>query len=318
MKIKILIIAMLFAFVIESKAKNDSLTLSSPYVLETKTGKIRGTLTIPDNKKTVPVVLIISGSGPTDRDGNNPVMKNNCLKMLAEKLCLANIASLRYDKRGIAESKDLSLAEKDLRFDNYVEDAIAWIELLKKNKRFSKVIVIGHSEGSLIGMVAAKKAGAAAFISLAGAGFSADKILKEQLKNQPLQIRMQCYALIDSLAKGVSVNEINPDLMNLFRPSVQPYMISWFKYDPQTEIKGLNIPVLIIQGTTDIQVSLENAKSLMDANKNAKYIEIAGMNHILKTAETDKMKNIETYSMPELPLIEELPRAVIDFIQIIK
>ncbi len=318
MKINLLIIVMLFSGMIRLHAKNDSLMLSSPYVLETKTGKIHGTLTIPDNKKTVPVVLIISGSGPTDRDGNNPMMKNNSLKMLSEKLCFANIASVRYDKRGIAESKDLALAEKDLRFDNYVDDAVAWIELLKKNKRFSKVIVIGHSEGSLIGMIAAKRAGAEAFISLAGAGFSADKILKEQLKNQPLQIRMQCNALIDSLAKGVLVNEINPDLMNLFRPSVQPYMISWFKYDPQAEIKKLTIPVLIVQGTTDIQVSVENAKALLAASKNAKYIEIAGMNHILKTAEADKMKNIETYSKPDLPLVEELPKVVIDFINSFK
>ena len=161
---------------------------------------------------------------------------------------------MRYDKRGIAESKGAGKSETDLRFDDYVNDAKEWTQLLKKDKRFSKVIVIGHSEGSLIGMIAGTTADK--FISIAGAGQSADKILKEQLSSQPKEVQDLSFPMIDSLKNGKTIDNVPPMLNSLFRPTVQPYMISWFKYDPQNEIKKLSILTLILQGTTDIQVSV--------------------------------------------------------------
>jgi uncharacterized protein len=295
-------------------ATTDSLK-SKPIVLETKTGKIRGTITTPESKTPVPIVLIIAGSGPTDRDGNNIQMKNNSLKMLAEELLKNNIATLRYDKRGIAESKDAAREEKDMRFDDLVKDAAEWVKLLKADKRFSKVIIAGHSEGSLIGMIAAKDAGADGYISIAGAGHAADVILKEQLKSQPAGVTDICYPILDSLKKGKTVDSVPKMLYSLFRPSVQPYMISWFKYDPQVELKKLNIPILILQGTTDIQVSEEDAKALFNANNKAEYHLIKGMNHILKEAEADRAKNIATYTNPDLPIKEELIIDIVNFIK---
>ena len=76
----------------------------SPETLSTATGDIKGRLLLPANSTTCPVVLLIAGSGPTDMDGNNPMMKNNSLKFLAEGLAQKGIASLRFDKRGIAGS----------------------------------------------------------------------------------------------------------------------------------------------------------------------------------------------------------------------
>lgn len=137
--------------------------------LKNETCEIFGTLMSPA-KGPVPVALIISGSGPTDRNGNNPQMQNNSLKMLADELSKHNIASLRYDKRGIGKSKIADFNEVDLRFEDYIEDTKDWIALLKKDKRFSKVIIVGHSEGSLIGMIAANQSGADTFVSIAGAG----------------------------------------------------------------------------------------------------------------------------------------------------
>ena len=131
----------------------------------------------------MPVVLLLSGSGPTDRNGNSPMLpgKNNSLQMLAEGLASNGIASLRYDKRGVGESAKAMMAEADLRFETYVDDAVAWCEQLRKDKRFSAVIIAGHSEGSLIGMLAAKRCNAAGFISIAGAGRAAADILRTQL-----------------------------------------------------------------------------------------------------------------------------------------
>jgi pimeloyl-ACP methyl ester carboxylesterase len=235
--------------------------------------------------------------------------------MLGEELLKENIASLRYDKRGIAESKDAATDEKNMRFDDMIKDATEWVTLLKKDKRFSKVIIAGHSEGSLIGMVAAREADADGFISIAGAGHSADVILKEQLKSQPPPVINACYSIIDSLKKGRTVDSVPQMLYSLFRPSVQPYMISWFKYDPQTELKKLEIPILILQGTTDIQVTEADAQALFNSNMKAEYHLIKGMNHILKEVEIDRQKNLATYSNPELPIKKEL---VIDMVNFIK
>lgn len=283
--------------------------------LTTKTGTIYGTLQIPAVDRQVPVALIIAGSGPTDRDGNNPAMKNNSLKMLADSLQTHGIASLRYDKRGIAASQEAGPDESELRFENYIDDVVAWLELLKSDKRFSKFFVLGHSEGSLIGMVAAGKSTVDGYISIAGAGFKAGDILKTQLAAQPEPIKSACYSSIDSLEAGKTFSDVNPLLYSLFRPSVQPYLISWFRYDPRMEIKKLSSPVLILQGTTDIQVSVKDAENLKNAKPDATLAIIEGMNHILKNAPADRQANIATYTNPELPLNGEFVKKVLEFIE---
>lgn len=286
----------------------------SPITLETETGKIEGSLLSPAVTDKLPVVLIIAGSGPTDRNGNNPFMANNSLKMVAEGLAGMGIASVRYDKRGIGESKNAGLQESDLRFEHYVEDAKAWTKLLKSDPRFSEVIILGHSEGSLIGMIAAQQVAVSKFISLAGSGVPAADILREQLKSQPPAILDQALPIIKKLENGEKQDSVPPMFFALFRPSVQPYMISWFKYDPQKEIARLNIPVLIIQGTTDIQVTVSDAEKLAKANTQAQIRIIEEMNHILKNADADRMKNLQTYGNPELPLKEGLMEVIGGFI----
>lgn len=292
------------------------LTVSAQENIElfTPTGLIYGSLQIPEATEAMPVVLIISGSGPTDRDGNNTQMKNNSLKQLADTLQAHGFASVRYDKRGIAESADAGISEEDLRFDTYVDDAAAWILKLKKDSRFNKVIVAGHSEGSLIGMIAASKQNADGFISIAGAGRPADLILKEQLASQPEAIKTASYTSIDSLKNGQLVKEVNPMLYALFRPSVQPYMISWFKYDPQQEIAKLQIPLQIIQGTTDIQVTLEDASNLNKSAPGSTFSVISQMNHVLKTAPESRQENLRTYYDPKLPLNPDFCKAIIAFL----
>lgn len=285
-----------------------------PLTLKTETGNIEGTLMYPSAPLPVPIAVIIAGSGPTDRDGNNPMMTNNSLKMLATELAKNGIASLRYDKRGIAQSKNAGLKENDLRFEMYIDDAVEWVKFLKKDISFNKIIVVGHSEGSLIGMVASQNQGVTKFVSLEGAGLPADQIIREQLKAQPPVVMTQSAPILDELVKGNTVENIPPNLSSLFRTSVQPYMISWFKYDPQKEIGKLKKPILIVQGTTDIQVSVADANRLHAANPGSKLVIIEGMNHILKNAEADQMKNLLTYRQPNLPLNNELAKAISDFI----
>lgn len=307
------ICSVLFFSAIASASIRDSNFVETPVVLHTATGDIFGTLTTPKKFSKIPVALIIAGSGPTDRNGNNPAMKNESLRMLAYSLSGNNIASLRFDKRGIGESKGAMTTEAALRFEDYISDAKGWIELLKKDDRFSKVVVIGHSEGSLIGMVAALDL-ADAYVSIAGPGKSADKILKEQLGSQLQVVKDWSFPIIDSLRGGNTVKNVNPALYSLFRPSVQPYMISWFRYDPQVEIKKLSIPVLIVQGTNDIQVSVDDANLLAKANAHAKLQLIKNMNHIFRITEGDRNANIATYSNASLPISSELVEGIVAFI----
>ena len=279
--------------------------------LQTSSGELSGTLTVPILKGTFPVALIIAGSGPTDRNGNNAQMKNNSLQMLAHELAAQGIASIRYDKRGIGKSASAMISEDQLRFENYVEDAKAWAAQLKTDSRFRELIIIGHSEGSLIGMLACEQADV--FVSLAGAGRPIDVILKEQLAVQLKGKKKLLRAAnegISKLKEGKLVEDAPVELFGLFRPSVQPYMISWMKYDPAVEISKLKIPIVIVQGTTDLQVQVKDAELLHAASPGSRYILIEGMNHIFKLAPSDREKNIETYSNSELPLAPGLVLAI--------
>jgi pimeloyl-ACP methyl ester carboxylesterase len=313
MKKTVVLFALLFLNFANAQDKKQAVYQESNAILKINNDQLFGTLAIPDGSKKHPVALIIAGSGPTDRDGNNSMMKNNSLKMLAQDLAKNGIASLRFDKRGIGESKASAIAESSLVFENYIQDAKSWINYLKQDKRFSQVIVIGHSEGSLIGMIAAIKANK--FISIAGAGNSADKLIKEQIASKSnQQINDLTFPIIDSLKAGNKVNKVDPMLNALFRPSIQPYLISWFKYDPQTEIKKLTIPILLIQGNNDLQVTVKDAENLSQSNKNSELLIVDKMNHIMKIIDGDQKANLESYNNEALPISEVMTKKIISFI----
>lgn len=307
------IVTVFFSAPLFATPQTDTSFTETTIILHTAKGDISGTLTVPDSiKGKIPVALIIAGSGPTDRNGNNPMMKNESLKLLAHGLASHKIASLRFDKRGIGESRAAGRTEADLRFEDYINDAGSWIDTLKKDHRFTKVIVAGHSEGSLIGMIAAHKK-ADGFVSIAGAGRSADKILKEQLAAQPAIVKDSSYPIIDSLVMGKTVQNVPKMLFALFRPSVQPYMISWFHYDPQTEIKKLTVPVLLIQGTNDLQVTVDDANLLSKSHPKAQLVLIKNMNHVLRIVEGDRKANLATYITAD-PISTELITTIATFV----
>ena len=205
--------------------------------------KLHGTAQYPDNKKKIAILLLIAGSGPIDREGNVPGLTNNSLKYLSNELTEKGIATLRYYKRGIGESSYCGFSNTSVRLDDYVDDAAKWIKFLKSRKKFTKVIVAGHSEGSLIGMLAAQQAGADGFISLNGPGRPADELIIEQVSKPQTPPNV-----VGQVKTGEKVEDIPPYLMNLVQPDIQPYLVSWFKHNPANEIAKLKIPVLIIQG----------------------------------------------------------------------
>lgn len=266
----------------------------------TANGFLYGTLIVPTTTRS-PVVLLIAGSGPTDRDGNTPLLpgKNNSLRYLAEALAERGIASLRYDKRGIGESRAAmaGLTEADLRFDHFVDDAITWGRRLAADRRFSSVVVIGHSEGSLIGMLAAPAIRAAKVVSIAGVGAPAGEVIIRQLSAQlPPPLLAQATAAVHRIERGELLDTVPPGLDALFRPSVQPYLISWFKHDPAVVASALGVPLLVVQGTHDIQALEEDARALATANPRATLRLIAGMNHVLKQSPPGRLEQVPVYS----------------------
>jgi pimeloyl-ACP methyl ester carboxylesterase len=291
-----------------------------PIELPVAGGKIAGTLLMPPQAfGQIPVALIIAGSGPTDRDGNSPALpgKNNMYRLLAEALAAQGIASVRYDKRGLPSSMIANLKEADLRFEHFVNDASAWITRLRNDARFSKVAVIGHSEGSLIGMLAARAARADAFVSVAGIGRRASDVLRDQLRPQlssPPELWKASETILAAVEAGRTSEPVPPVLASLYRIQIQPYLISWFAYTPSVEFARLAAPSLIIQGTTDLQVTVAEAEVLKAARPDATLRIIDGMNHVLKAAPLDRVANIATYTDPAPPLVAELPAAIAPFI----
>ena len=285
--------------------------------LNTPAGNLYGTLTLPEGASVkVPVVLIIAGSGPTDRNGNSALgFTMNTYKMLASELGRAGIASVRYDKRMVGESVDFKMNQQDLRFEDYLQDAALWVEKLQADPRFSKVIILGHSEGSLIGMMVAQRTHANAFISVAGAGENAYEILKRQTGQASPAYARAAWPLLDSMKAGHTVARVDPMVSDLFDPVIQPYLISWFRYNPLTWISKLNMPVMIIQGTTDIQVTVDDARRLKVAQPGAFIKIIEGMSHIMKDGPANPQANFATYKQPDLPLNRELVETVIDFVK---
>ncbi|MCF6136496.1 alpha/beta hydrolase [Pseudalkalibacillus berkeleyi] len=295
----------------QSEEEENFLTIESP------TGKLYGSLLTSEKSGPTPIAIIIPGSGPTDRNGNSPLLpgKNNSLKLLAEGLSEQGIASLRYDKRGAGKNAQAITKEEDLRFETFVDDAKQWINKLEEDERFSDIYVIGHSQGSLVGMLAAQDSSADAFISIAGAGRSIDQVLAEQLATLPEELLKESEQILASLKRGKTVNEVDTQLMNVFKPRIQPFLISWMKYDPTKEIEKLSIPTMIINGKNDIQVPAMDAELLAKAKPKAELLLIDQMNHVLKEAPAVREKNLATYSDPTLPLAEGLLSGIKKFLK---
>ncbi len=285
-------------------------------ILKIKAGNIflEGSLLAPQNAKKL--VIIIAGSGPTDRNGNSSLgVKGNSYKLLAQHLYQNNIASFRYDKRAIGESAYSNVDENNLLFDDYINDVVTLFNYFKDSSSYKNIFYAGHSEGSAIGMIAAEKTSIKGFISISGVAQSIDEILKTQLSFYPDSIKNKISEILASLKKEQLVPNAPSYLYSLFRPSVQPYMISWLKYKPAEEIKKLNCPILILQGTCDKQVKEEEANALHAANPKSELVIIPLMTHALKNTSADcKDFGSRTYVDPIQPLNELLTKSIVNFI----
>lgn len=282
----------------------DSLTLS-------------GRLRIPFVDKKSWAVLIIPGSGPTDGDGNSPLLgaPNNSLLRLANYLSLEGIPSIRIDKRGTGSSAAAIQSEEDQNFDDFIEDAKEWLLKLKKLYPNRKIAVIGHSQGGLVGMLTANTIGCDAYISIAAPGFSIDVTLEHQIESLGTEIASAGNEILINLRKGHFVDDVPISLNGFFRPSVQPFLISYMRHDPAEVIKKADYPILVVQGQNDLQTGLHDAEKLLSSANSADIAVLPLMNHLLRDVHDD-IENRATYGEDRLPISEDLKIALSEFLEI--
>lgn len=274
---------------------------------------IDGTLLTPVNVEKPNLAIIIAGSGPTNRNGNQNFLQNNSLKKLAEALTKNDVASFRYDKRIVKQIRQGNV-DKNMMFDDFVEDASDVINFFKAKDTYSQIYVIGHSQGSLVGMISGKDK-ADGFISLAGAGQNIGDVLIEQATKMDPKLGEETQPAVAQLKEGKMVSNYPSALASVFNTDIQPFMINWMKYSPAELIKELSMPILIVNGTKDLQVSESEAQLLKEANKKATLILIENMNHVLYEIEGGDLENSKSYNESFRPISPKLVSSIIDFIK---
>ena len=255
---------------------------------------IDGTLLIPEQNEANKLAIIIAGSGPTDRNGNQNFLINNSLKKLAEELTNNGIATFRYDKRIVKQIRQGNL-DNNIKFDDFINDASDVITHFKTSNQFSEIFVIGHSQGSLVGMIASQDK-VNGFVSLAGTGQNIGDVIIEQIINTAPMLKEDTEQVVSILKAGKTTNDYPLALSSMFSKDIQPFMISWMAYNPTNIINSLNCPVLIVNGTKDLQVSVKEAELLKRANDNSNIVIIEKMNHVLIEIEGDDLENSKSYN----------------------
>ncbi|MCW3846224.1 lysophospholipase [Sphingomonas sp. LB-2] len=283
-------------------------------------GPLAGTLLDPDPKG--PLVLLIPGSGPTDRDGNNPLgVAGGPYRQLAEALAARGVATLRIDKRGMFGSGAAIANANQVTMADYAADAHAWVEAARKRTGRACVWIAGHSEGGLVTLIAAQNPqGICGIVLIAAAGRPVGTIMREQFRANPANAPILASALgmIDALEAGRHVDPatLTPPLGQYFPESVQDFMIDQMRYDPAALAAKLHLPVLVVQGDADIQIGVGDAKALAAAAPGAKLAIIPGMTHVLRIASgPGPAASVATYRNAALPAAPVLVDAIAGFVK---
>jgi len=283
------------------------------------TGPLKGSMLAPPVGQG-PVVLIIPGSGPIDRDGNSPAgVLAAPYRLLAEGLVARGVTTVRIDKRGFAGSAAATPDGNAVTIPDYVTDVNAWIAVIRQGTHASCVWLLGHSEGGLVALAAARNSRVCGLILVSAAGRPMGELLREQLKGNPANAPLLDQALpaIDSLEAGKKVDAATmpAPLLRLFNPRVQGFLISVFSYDPAQLIAGYPKPVLIVQGLRDIQVREADAQLLKKADPAATLVLLPDVNHVLKSVTSEDVRaNIATYGNSALPLAPGVVEAISNFL----
>lgn len=298
----------LFCFVITTSSQENDY-ISQDLTINTF---IDGTLLVPENLNKPNLAIIIADYGPTDRNGNQNFSNNNALKKLAESLTKKGIATFRYDKRIVKQILKKKI-DAHITFDDFVTDVVSTITYFQNENKYSHIYIIGHGQGSLVGMLGAKEK-ADGFISIAGSSQPIDEMIVEQIGNMDPSLIDGTKKAFEFLKQGQLTKEYPKALETIFRADVQPFIMNWMQYKPQEVIKHLNMPTLIVNGTKDLQVSVDEARRLLAASEQAELKIIDNMNHVLFIIKGDELENSKSYNESFRPISAELITSISEFI----
>lgn len=267
-------------------------------------GGLEGTLLTPRAARRGLGVLMIAGSGPTDRDGNGPGLATDLYRRIAEGLAAAGHAVLRYDKRGVGGSRAAARREEDLSFPVMEADARLALRSLAARAEVRGVVPLGHSEGAMIATRLACSEAVAGLVLMAAPGRPLGVVLMEQLAaaGLPPELMAQSERILAALARGEAAADVPPALASLFRPSVQPYLASVIGVDPARDLAAVGVPTLILAGGRDLQTGESDLAALEAARPNARVVRLAAANHVLKPAPADRAGNVAVYADRAAPL----------------
>jgi fermentation-respiration switch protein FrsA (DUF1100 family) len=292
--------------------------VESSYTIRHAGLELGGTLTVPRGAGArIPVVVIIAGSGPTDRNGNSVIgIRPNSYAQLAWRLAERGIATLRYDKRVLPGTKG-AVEIAHLTLDDFAADARAAAESLARDARFSRVLLLGHSEGSALALIAARAGPpVAGVISVSGLGRPLGTVIREQLGRQFDSATLVRYdTAMAQYLRGEQPQDVPPQLTPLFVPVNRTFMRSLASFDPPVAMRAVRQPVLIVQGGRDLQVTTVDAERLQAARPDAQLAIVPLANHVLKQAtDTTLLGQLATYQNPTLPIMPDVVNAIADWI----
>ena len=292
--------------------------IESPYTIRSGTLGLAATLTVPRGVTgRVPVAVIVAGSGPTDRNGNSVMgIRPNSYAQLAWRLAERGIATLRYDKRGIPGTQG-TFDIRTMTLEDFAGDARAAAESLARDSRFSRVVLIGHSEGASLALLAARQgAPIAGVVHVSGLGRPLTAVMREQLSRQFDSTTLARYdTAMRHYLQGEQPADVPPQLAMLFVPVNQTFMRSLAAFDAPAAIRAVRQPVLIVQGETDLQATVADAERLHAARPEARLILIPATNHVLKhVADTTLAGQMGTYQNPSVPIVADVVAAIADWI----
>ena len=263
-------------------------------------------------------LVIIPGSGPTDRDGNSAQLglTSDSYRLLAEGLAAQGVASLRIDKRGLFGSSAAIADPNDVTIAAYAEDARRWVD--DAATLAPCVWLAGHSEGGLVALLAATDPPEAlcGLILLATPGRPIGHLMLEQMRANPMNapLMAEVTGLVADLEAGQTRDPatITPVLQPLLSAGLQRYMIDLFSHDPAALGRQWPGPVLIVQGGADMQVRPLDADLLAEAMPQAERADLPGATHMLK--EDIPGQPYATYTEPNLPLHQGVLPAITGFL----
>ncbi|APZ47753.1 alpha/beta hydrolase [Polaribacter reichenbachii] len=279
---------------------------SDEILIKNQAIELPGTLTYSEEK--TPLIIWVHGSGGVDRNGNQP----KYIQQFREAVNQENIAFFSFDKR-TANPKNISFIKQDgVYFNDFVNDVKEIVNHFKNDARFTEIILVGHSQGSLIAMLASESVDK--YISIAGAGETIDKTLIRQLTAQNPDFAKVATAHFKELKETGQIKDVNPFLMSIFAKQNQPFWASWIELDPTEEIKKVKIPTLILNGDKDLQVLINDAENLKTAKPDAEFVIIKNMNHILKDIQKDE-DNLASYTNPDFNISKQLIQTIVEFVK---